>query len=481
MAARWRTFAPRSCAIVGVRRTENARRDGAVGLARCPPALVLRPGGAPAQAIDSTLRSPPGPPQERIRRVSTISVHTLDGGLRVVIERMGAVRSAGVCWLVPGGTGHDEPGLDGRAAVTSEMLLRGAAGLSSREQADAFDRLGAGRSAEPGTRFMRLGASLLGARLPEVLPLLSSMILSPNLDAQGLEPAKELALQAIDSLADDPHRRAVLAARARHLPDPYGRSGLGTPEGIGALTREAVAGGWQRDARPGGSILAIAGDVDEAATLDALGAAMAGWAGDSPELGVAPTPARGYAHEPDDSAQVHVILVHDAPAEPDPASVLERVVIGVLSGGMSARLFTEVREKRGLCYAVHAGYRAERDFGLVSAEVGTTPERAQESLDVLHAELLRIHETGITPEEFERTIVRIKSGLVFSGESSGARAGALASDVHKLGRPRSLAEMAAEVDAVTLDRVNDYLKGRRLGRITIQTVGPAELRPPAGV
>ena len=155
-------------------------------------------------------------------------------------------------------------------------------------------------------------------------------------------------------------------------------------------------------------------------------------------------------------------------------------MINVLSGGMSGRLFTEVREKRGLCYSVSAGYRAERDFGAVTAYVGTTPERAQESLDVLTQELQRIHTPAgaITQEEFQRAVIGSKSRLIFSGESTGARAAALAADQHRVGRPRSLGELAEEIDRVTLDQVNNYLTRRSLGTPTIQTLGPAELTAP---
>src|SRR5262249_20562126 len=135
----------------------------------------------------------------------------------------------------------------------------------------------------------------------------------------------------------------------------------------------------------------------------------------------------------------------------------------------------------GLCYSVSAGYKGDRDFGGVTAYVGTTPQRAQESLDVLLAELRRIqNEAGaVTKEEFSRAIVGMKSRLVFSGESSAARALAIGADFFRLGRCRTLEELSREVDAVTLERVNEYLGRRQLGRTTIQTVGPAPLTPPA--
>src|SRR5262249_17762061 len=128
-----------------------------------------------------------------------------------------------------------------------------------------------------------------------------------------------------------------------------------------------------------------------------------------------------------------------------------------------------------------AGYRGDNRFGTVSAYVGTTPQRAQESLDVLWGELQKLSTSGgaVTPDEFARAKVGMKSGLVFSGESTRSRAAALASDVRGLGRPRSLAEIASVVDAVTLEQLNAYLKRRTMAHPTIQTLGPDALKPPA--
>jgi predicted Zn-dependent peptidase len=127
---------------------------------------------------------------------------------------------------------------------------------------------------------------------------------------------------------------------------------------------------------------------------------------------------------------------------------------------------------------VWASYGAEREYGRTVAYAGTTPERAQETLDVTLNELRRIGRADgkITEEELERARIGMKSRLVFSGESSSARATALAHDVRKLGRARSLDEMAARIDGVELGALNAYLAGRELGRVTVATIGPKELR-----
>ncbi|GAB4386501.1 MAG: pitrilysin family protein [Phycisphaerales bacterium] len=401
----------------------------------------------------------------------------LDCGTTLIVEKISGVQSVALSWLVPAGSAHDPIEHLGRAAVTSEMLLRGAGDRDSRAFADACDAAGINRSVDAGTFYMKLSASFLGDRCADALPLLVDLILRPRLEAAAFEPSRDLALQALESLRDDPQQRAILAARERHYPSPLNRSGLGTVDGLNSLSVDHIRTGWQQCARPQGSIIALAGaiDLEQARTL--LAPLLADWSGSASPLAIASTAPRGYAHEPDESNQVQIVCVHDAPPAPHPDAVLERVVGSVLSGGMSGRLFTEVREKRALCYAVSASYRSDRDFGSVTGYVGTTPDRAQESLDALVQELHRIHE-GVEREEFDRAVVGLKSRVIFSGESTPARAAALASDMHKLGRPRSLQEIIDELDAITLERLNAYLSTRSLGRLTIQTLGPAELRPP---
>lgn len=417
--------------------------------------------------------------------MSQITTRVLDCGLPLIVEPIAAVRSAAITWLTPAGSAQDPADKQGLSTMLNELLQRGAAELDSRGMADALDRLGVTRSTNVGTLHLRLNASMLGDRLADALPLIVDMVRKPRLEEAAIEPVRDLCLQGLDSLADDPQERAVLTARARHNHPPLNRSGLGTRDGLGAISRDDLVEGWAERARPVGSILAVAGAVDPDSVARRLNELLAGWGGEAPGVETETSTTRGsYHHVDDKSAQVQIVLMHDAPPEKHPDSAPERVVNTVLSGGMASRLFTEVREKRGLCYAVSASYATERDYARVMAYVGTTPDRAQQSLDVLLAELERINSArdaggGIHESEFQRAIVGIKSDLVFSGESTGARASALAYDYHRLGRARSLAEIAAEYDAVTLDRVNEYLARRSMGDRTTVTLGPAALNPPA--
>jgi predicted Zn-dependent peptidase len=415
--------------------------------------------------------------------MSTITTVHLPCGTPLLMESMSGVRSVGLTWLVPAGFATDPEDRRGLATMLSEMMARGSGDLDSRAFADRMDTLGASYDIDAGPRHMRISSTLVGARLREALPTIADIVLRPRLEEDAVEPTRDLALQALEGLKDDPQERAMLALRERHIAPPLNRSDYGTVEGLTAITRDDLVAGWARQGRPGGAIIAIAGDLDAAggpgAIADALAGLLSGWSGAAPEIAPGRPTDRGTDHHiPDSSSQVQIALMHDAPAEKHPDSRLERVVSAVLSGGMASRLFTEVREKRGLCYAVSQSYAAERDAGRCTAYVGTQPERAQESLTVLIEQLHHIQTPAgrITEEEFHRAIIGIRSSLVLAGESTSARAGALAGDQFRIGRPRSLTELDASYASITLDEVNAYLARRSIGEMTVVSLGPAMVR-----
>ena len=152
-----------------------------------------------------------------------------------------------------------------------------------------------------------------------------------------------------------------------------------------------------------------------------------------------------------------------------------RGAVNVLSGGMSSRLFTEVREKRGLCYSVGATYQTFKDRASILGYAGTTNERAQETLDVMLAELRRLAD-GVEQEEVDRVKAGLKSALIMQEESTGSRAATLASDWYFLGRVRSFDEMQATINALTPEIIVDYVRRFPPRDLTVVTLGPKPLR-----
>src|SRR5262249_12164936 len=156
----------------------------------------------------------------------------------------------------------------------------------------------------------------------------------------------------------------------------------------------------------------------------------------------------------------------------DPDYYLARAATTILGGYASARLFTEVREKRGLCYSVYASYESLRDRAAVLCYAGTAADRAQETLDVTLAEVERLARSGVEAEERERRRAGLKTSLIMQQESTMSRSSSLASDWFSLGRVRPLDEIAAALDALTPASVSGFAARQALDDMTILTLGP---------
>ncbi|MFM7053043.1 MAG: M16 family metallopeptidase [Planctomycetota bacterium] len=415
-----------------------------------------------------------------------IAVRILGCGMPLLVEPMVGVRTAAISWLLPVGNAADPEGEagDGWSSMLAEMAQRGAGGRSSRDFSDALDRAGVQRAVTPATVHTVVSATTIGARIDETLPLLADLVLRPHMPAESIDAVRSLAIQSLESLQDDPQHRVGLRLRELHLPPPFNRTGYGNRAAYERATHDQLLAHWARRVRPVGSILAVAGDVDPDALASQLDRLLAGWHGEAQDVSASGLRQGGFLHETDESNQTHLAVALDAPSEREPDSLLCRLATIILGGESSSRLFAEVREKRGLCYSVNAGYAGGRDRGMVALYAGSTPERAQETLDTVMHELEHF-EHGVGEGEFRRAVIGMKSRLVMQGESTAARAAALASDWYRLGRCRPLGELAAEVDAVTLDRLNGWIASSMDARwrssLSMCTVGKQPLRYGAGM
>ncbi|MEX0775681.1 MAG: pitrilysin family protein [Phycisphaeraceae bacterium] len=401
--------------------------------------------------------------------------HRFDNGLWLVGEEVAGAQSLAMSMLLPAGVAAEPADQQGVAPLLAEMICRGAGELDARQHSDALDMLGVQRDTSAQTRHLSLSATMIGTKLPQALPLLLDMVRRPMLAEAALEPSRDLALQAIDALEDEPQSKVFIELRRRHYPPPFDRSSLGQREHLERITLEQVRTYHQRTFVPDGTVLGVAGRFDWAAVKELVGRLLGDWRGAQPDRQSTAGPAGGYTHLTAQSTQVHIGVAYDAVPETDPRSMLQKTAVSVLSGGMSGRLFTEVREKRGLCYSVGARYGGDKQRGAVLCYAGTTAPRAQETLDVLAKELRRLAD-GANEGEFHRAVVGMKSGLVMQGESTRARAGSIAADQYMYGRPRSLDELTRLVDVVTLGKLNEFVTAHRPGAMTVVTIGPEALK-----
>ena len=404
--------------------------------------------------------------------------HTFPNGLTLLAERMPGVQSAGMTFLVPAGSATDPVDRSGAATVLSDLVLRGAGNRDSRQLTDHLDSLGLQRSSSVGVHHTRFGCAALSARVMQGLGVYADIVRRPHLPEPGFYAARDLALQALAGLDDEPRQKLLIKLREWHLPSPYGRSSMGQKDHLEKLTIDLCKSDHGRRYHADGAILAVAGNIDFSALRDEVAKHFGDWNGQADaKVEVLPPPGN-FHHEHQQSEQTHIGIAWPSIPETDAAYYTLRLALEVLSGGMSGRLFTEVREKRGLCYSVWAGYTSLKGQGSVLGYAGTSNERAQATLDCFISELHRLSE-GVTQPELERAKTGLKASTIMQGESSSARVGAIAHDYFIRGRIRTLEEIKAAIDGVTVDHVNAYLKKHKAGPFTIVTVGPKELKLPA--
>ena len=399
-----------------------------------------------------------------------IQTHTLECGLTVLLEPIDSVGSCSIHWLLPSGTAYENADKTGVNTVLSELLLRGAGRRNSRELSEDMDRIGLERDCGVSESHAWLVGTVLGQHLETALDLFSDVVCEPNLPSDAISACQSLALQAIDSLEDDSQQEVMLHVRRRHNPEPFNRTGYGYVDVIESVTEDQLRQSWESGFVPFGSILGIAGRFDPDSVIKALENRLSHWSGSRKEPVRSEIRQGGRGHVQRDSSQVHIGMAWEGPAAGDEQAPFERLATRILGGSTSGRLFTEVRQRRSLCYNVNAGYRARRDEGVISLYAGTTPDRASETLKICEQEINRLHE-GVDAEELARAKVGLRGSTVFGGERMPARAASLVGDFFTTGRARTIEERLTEIDSIDCSALNEYLGSFSPRARTIVSVG----------
>jgi len=395
-------------------------------------------------------------------------------GLTLVAEHIADVSSSAITISLPAGARFDPEGRAGSAAVLAEWCFRGAGSRDTHGLNDALDALGCQHHESVLSRHMVFSATQLGRNLPAVMEILADVLRRPTLDDGTFAPGRDLVRQDLDALEDEPAKKALMRLREKFYPDPLGRGIYGTPESLAALSPEGLRDHAATCMSPAGAIISVAGSFDWDSLGDLVGEHLGDWSVGAPATGETRPAARGTTHIPKDSAQAHITLAHATVTVSDDQYYSARLATTVLSGGMSSRLFTEVREKRGLVYHVSTSYHSLKDHAGMFTYAGTVPAKAQETLEVTVDELRRVA-GDITEAELAKAKTQLKSSLVMRGESTGSRAGAISSDLYHLKRLRSLTEISRAVDAVTVDDVKDHLQQWPAEDFVMLVIGPEPL------
>lgn len=405
-------------------------------------------------------------------------IFPLSCGATLLVEPMPDVQSASLCLLVPAGTIYERPGANGTASILSDVVTRGAGNRDARELSAAFDRIGVQRSESAGWNFITFSASLVAEHLPATLSLYADILLRPMLPKAEFEPARVGVEQSLRGMEDDPQRKLFVELRRSAYDDPWGRPVEGSLDEISRIRWKDVTTLATTGLRPNGTILGVAGRVDPEAVYEHVETLLTKWS-PRPEPTPTVTPRQpSPRHLTHDATQTHIGIAWDAVPYGAPDYYAAWAATNVLGGASSSRLFTEVRERRGLCYSVSASLNSVREEGRVFAYVGTTTERAQETLDVTLREIARLRE-GIDEAELERCKAMAKSTLVMQQESTSSRAASIARDWFALGRVTTLEEIHQRVQALRAADLLEYLERHPAKNFAIVTVGAEPLSMPS--
>jgi len=401
--------------------------------------------------------------------------HILKNGMVLLGEPMESVESVAFGFMLPAGAAQLPEGCCGAGAVIADWIFRGAGDKNSRQLSDALDGLGLHRAGSVSSSHITIGAALEAGNLIEAIDLYADIILRASLKEDQFELARQLSIDGVRALDDDPRQKVILKLREQFYPSPLGRSALGEIDELKTLTAEKTKQIIKNNFNLSQTIFMVAGKYD----FDAVAAQMENLFsrtknGPQKSVVLVRDKASKYRHLHNEGAQVHIGLMTETVKPVDEEYYNVRVAVSVLSGGMSARLFTEVREKRGLCYAIGASYHCLKEAAGIMCYAGTTPEKSQETLDVITAEFNRLSE-GISKEEVERAKVGLKSSLILQSESSSSRAGGIGSDYYILGRVRSLDEIKNKIEATSVDSVLGFLRNNKFRDFTVVTIGPKEI------
>jgi predicted Zn-dependent peptidase len=378
----------------------------------------------------------------------SVEVTRLPSGLLVVTDAMPHLETASLGIWVGSGSRDELPDEHGVSHLLEHMAFKGTSRRSARQIAEEIEAVGGDLNAATSIETTAYYARILKADVPLALDVLSDILSDPSFDPEELQREKNVIVQEIGAAEDTPDDLIWDRLQETSFPgQPVGRSILGTPTTVRSFDRTRLSAYLTRNYRAPDMLVGAAGAVDHRAIVEEVERRFASFTGPAAP---APEPARfvGGSHvESRDLEQVHVALALQGLPQRDPNLYSLQVFTSVLGGGMSSRLFQEVREQRGLCYAIYSFHAPYSDTGMFGLYAGTDAADLAELMRVVVGEINAAAET-ISEAEVARAKAQMKASLLMALESSGARAEQLARQMFAWGRPIPLEELVGRIEAV---------------------------------
>jgi predicted Zn-dependent peptidase len=403
----------------------------------------------------------------------SVTRSTLSNGLTIVSHTMPEVETVSLGIWVGAGSRSEQLTEHGVAHFLEHMAFKGTKRRTAREIVEEIESVGGDLNAATSVDSTGYYARVLSKDLPLALDILSDIILEPSFDGGELARERDVILQEIAASSDSPDDIAYDFVSEAAFPDqPVGRPILGTADSVCRFERGHLGSYLATHYRAPNMVLAAAGAVDHAALVAEAERRLSGVTSEG-----APAPqeavyggGRRQSNKPFE--QTHLMIGLEAPAYHQPDYFTAQILAGALGGGMSSRLFQEVRERRGLCYSVYAFSTGLTDSGMFVIHAAGAPEKAHELFSVIRDELDRAADTGFVEAELGRVKAQMKMGLLAALESSSARAEQLARHVLFCGRVLPTAELVERIEAVDTADLRALLQKVLGTPLSLATVGP---------
>jgi predicted Zn-dependent peptidase len=399
----------------------------------------------------------------------------LESGATIVTEHMSEVRSVSVGFWWDVGSRDEPDNIAGTSHFLEHLLFKGTPTRSAKDIADAFDAVGGDVNAFTGKEYTCFYSRVLDDDLPMAFDVLSDMVTKSSVDADELESERKVILEEIAMHEDAPDELVHdLFYRCMWNKHPLGRPVLGFNDTVGGVGRDEVVDYWRDRYSPSNLVVAAAGHVDHDDLVERVSSLFSEPGGTKTQRnGSKPTPLSGVNVYKRPTEQAHIIVgtegLHRGHEDRHALAILDTV----LGGGMSSRLFQEVREKRGLAYSVYSYRSLYADAGSFAVYAGTTPQNAETVIDLVQNEIASVLENGITEAELTRAKGHAKGALVLSSEDPGSRMNRLGRQQLTTGEILSIDELIEKFESLTMDdikRAAQQVLGR--GDYQITVVGP---------
>jgi predicted Zn-dependent peptidase len=381
----------------------------------------------------------------------TVEVTRLPTGLTVITDDMPHLQTASLGVWVGSGSRDEQPDEHGISHLLEHMAFKGTKRRTARQIAEEIEAVGGDINAATSIETTAYYARVLRADVSLALDVLSDILANPTFEAGELTREQNVIVQEIGATEDAPDDLVFDFLQATAFPEqPMGRSILGTAESVCSFKDRNLRAYLARNYRGPDMVVAAAGAVEHRAVVAEVERRFGHFNGPAAPVPLAARFGGGTRLEARDLEQVHIAVALEGLPQRDPALYSLQVFANILGGGMSSRLFQEVRETRGLCYAIYAYHAPYSDTGMFGFYAGTdaadTGELMRVVVDEIAAAAADINET-----EIARAKAQMKAGLLMALESSGARAQQLASQIFAYGRPIPLEEIVGRIDGVTVE------------------------------